>query len=468
MNSAKKTFPQIGRQIVFPRTMEKFKLPILLLALHAPLGLAFYSSGTLGFLHQWGVFALGLYWALNKKEKLEKAAFAAAYIIGAEVLWRMSNVTTFWEFGKYAAALIMIAALVQRGLWQIPSLPMLYFLLLLPSCLLTFAGKSLSEGREIISFNLSGPFLLFVSCWFFSHLKISMTSLKKFIFALIIPIFSVLVTTMFYTVTTEEIFFGTGSNFATSGGFGPNQVSAILGLGAFAGIIFCLLLKSSVRQTAFAAGLILLFSAQSMLTFSRGGMYSAVGATAIALFFMMQNVKESIGRMLPLALIVIIFLLVVFPFLNDFTGGTIGERFENSDSTHRVEILESDLWIFAENPVFGIGVGEAYANRERFLGFKAVSHTEFTRMISEHGIFGVFSLAALILMIFSTLKTKKSALEKALASGFTAWSILFMMNAGMRLAAPSVLWGAAFLTLVSVPEKRENSARSRQSAIRQP
>ena len=43
-----------------------------------------------------------------------------------------------------------------------------------------------------------------------------------------------------YTPSIKSVLSGTGSNFATSGGFGPNQVSTILGLRdvCFCGTLF--------------------------------------------------------------------------------------------------------------------------------------------------------------------------------------------------------------------------------------
>lgn len=433
------------------RTVEQFKFPLMLILLHLPLGIALYNSGLLAVVHPYAALAVGLYWAIDRRIKLERAAFAAAYIVGAEVLWRMAYANIFWEFGKYGAAAIMIVALVRRGYTKIPTLPLLYMLLLLPACILTFINNDIVTARDRISFNLSGAFFLLVSCWFFSYCKINLVGLQKLFFALIIPLLSIAVTTLFYTVTASNIQFNDESNFATSGGFGPNQVSAMLGLGAFLCIAGYAILKLSFSFRVFLGVMIIFFATQSVLTFSRGGMYNAVGASLILIGLQLRNPNSAIKKILPIIGIGALFVLMIFPFLNNFTGGNLQDRFEDSDSTHRVELIETDFQVFMENPVLGVGVGAARESRAEILEFKAASHTEFSRMISEHGIFGLLSIVALLLTILFNMRRAKSNLEKAFIAGVVVWSFLFMLNAGMRLAAPSLIWGLSFLTFSNPP-----------------
>lgn len=134
--------------------------------------------------------------------------------------------------------------------------------------------------------------------------------------------------------------------------------------------------------------------------------------------------------------------------MNNFTDGKLLERFEETETTHRMEIIESDLQILAENPLMGIGLGNARDYREKFLGFSAASHTEFSRLISEHGIWGIFAILTLILMTSLNMLRIDSIFGRALIAGTVLWCCLFMFNAGMRLAAPSFLWGLSFVTLV--------------------
>jgi O-Antigen ligase len=440
--------------------LAQFKLPILLTLLHLPLGILLYKIGGAAIIHPYTVLFVGLYWAFQKKEKLEKVACVAAYIVGVEVLWRMAGLSVFWEFGKYAAAAIMIVALLRRDCRKIPILPLLYFVLLLPSCILTLTLYDFKYTREMLSFNMSGPFLLFVSCWFFSHLKIDWSQVKTVFFAVIVPLSSVAVTTLFYTATTADIQFNTESNHATSGGYGPNQVSAMLGLGAFLCATGYLIFKNRFQDNLYLGVLTVLFTAQSVMTFSRGGMYNAVGALLIVALFQMRNPSRGIKRLLPIVGIAAIFLILVFPYLNNFTGGKLEERFEESDSTGRVEIVESDFQIFSANPFLGVGVGESAVERGKITAVETASHTEFARIISEHGIFGICSLLTLVLIFIYNLNRQISVEGKAMTAGLVVWSGLFMLNAGMRLAAPSFILGLSFLTITNIQQGRKISPKN--------
>lgn len=439
---------------------KDFKLPLLLAALHVPLGIALYNMGSLALIHPIIVTAIGLRRALRTDVKLERVAWIVAYIIGVEVLFRMAQVPVFWEFGKYGAALIMVVALAARSLWTIPSFAVFYIVLLLPSTFLLVAQDGL-ESQGTISSIMSGPLLLFVSCWFFSHLKVGKLETRRLLVAMILPLISVAVATLFYTVTASEITFGGESNFATSGGFGPNQVSAMLGLGAFLCIACLLLFKNAFGYTVFFAVLGLLFTAQSVLTFSRGGMYNAVGAILLVIIFQIRNFNEGIRRLLPVAAVTALFLVVVFPFMDNFTGGALKERFEDSDPTRRGTIIEADLQIFAANPVFGVGVGNGYNERRKYMDTAAMSHTEFARLISEHGSFGLLAIAAIILMIVANFSRQKTVFGRALVVGLVAWSCFFMLNTGMRLAAPSVILGMTYM-IVAGPRMPGFLRRRRQ------
>lgn len=435
---------------------SKFKIPYLMVILHIPLGLLLYRSSALALLYPAAIFFIGLYYAVRKNVRLERVAYVAAYLVGAEVLWRMAQSLIYWEFGKYGTAAIMIVALFQRGYLKLPTLPLLYFVFLVPACLLTLMLNDLSEARSKLSFNMSGPLLLFISCWFFSHLKVNIFQLKRLFFLIALPIVSIAVTTLFHTVTIEDIQFTGESNFSTSGGFGPNQVSSILGLGVFVCLACYLLFKNSFRDTIWLGILCVLFATQSVMTFSRGGIYSAVGATLVVIILQMQNLNQGVKRLFPVVGIGLIFLLLIFPYLDDFTGGKLQERFDNTGTTNRTEIVESDLQLFLENPILGTGVGEAKAARAEFLDFKAASHTEFSRVISEHGLLGIFALITLALATIYNFKRQKSIMGKAFVVGVVVWSFLFMLNAGMRLAAPSFMWGLSFLTILLPQIQKRN------------
>lgn len=423
---------------------------------HLPLGVLLYNVGIFALLHPIAVFLLGLIWARRKNVRLDLIAAVVGYLIGAEVLWRMANVPVPWEFGKYGSAVIMVVALANRRPFKIPQLPLIYFGALIPACIFPFVELGLSEARAQISSNLSGPLLLAVSCWFFANLQITSARLRRLFFAVFVPLLSVACTTLFYTITAEDIQFNTESNFVTSGGFGPNQVSAMLGLGAFIAVYCLVNFRLDLKLKIFLGLAAVFFVAQSVLTFSRSGVYNAVGASLAFLLFRFRNLGDGIKRLVPVGALVFLFLWLVFPALNNFTGGKLLDRFEDTSTTNRVEIAQTDFSIFFEYPLTGAGVGLANEYRRQLFGYGAGSHTEFSRLISEHGLLGILALLTLILMGISNFKRQRSSLGRALVASVSTWCVLFMFNAGMRLAAPSYLWGLTFVSIVSLGRDRKS------------
>ena len=262
---------------------------LLFLAAHLPLSLLVYRSPALGVLHALVVLAFALRAAVGPPERLPQVVWAAAYIVGAEVLWRMSQTPIFWESGKYAISLVFLVAIVRHGFWRVPPGVLLYFVVLLPSCLLAITGNDWAEARNNLSFNMSGPFALLMCAWFLSQVRLTASEFGRTLLSLLAPLLGVAVVTLFGTVTTEDLVFTRGSNFATSGGFGPNQVSSVLGLGGLL-IVLCLLAgKANKWLKASLFALLLLFIVQSAMTFSRGGLYNAGGALLAASVYLLRD-----------------------------------------------------------------------------------------------------------------------------------------------------------------------------------
>ena len=57
-------------------------------------------------------------------------------------------------------------------------------------------------------------------------------------------------------------------------------------------------------------------------------------------------------------------------------------------------ILLADLELWARNPILGVGPGMAAWGREEILDARISAHTEFSRLLAEHGLFGAAALGA--------------------------------------------------------------------------
>ena len=154
--------------------------PVLLVFLgaHAALAPVMSQSSTVATLHAVATMLVGIWVAVQRR--FEQVMYVAAYIAGAEVLWRLTGAGVFWEFGKYCVAMVFIvAALRLRRLsrWQL--LPLLYLLLLIPSALLIDSGISFDQARQQISFNLSGPLALAATAFVAGQMTLSRMHLQR-------------------------------------------------------------------------------------------------------------------------------------------------------------------------------------------------------------------------------------------------------------------------------------------------
>lgn len=416
----------------------------LFLVLHAPMAIALRAMVTVPRFHALGVLILGIWWATLGRRPAWAVA-AAAYIAGAEILWRMTGTGLFWEFGKYGASLILLLVFLllpdrRTTYWG----ALLYLILLVPSAAITLQELGPSLARDAVSFNLSGPFSLAVAVLLFSSMEAAAVDLELVVFSLLAPTLGVLAICTYSTLTAGVIRFYAESNYVTSGGFGPNQVSALLGLGALLSLLLALQSPQAWRRAAFL-GLTLWFLVQGVLTFSRGGLLNAVICIG---FLLIHLVRQPRVRVMALAVLVLFTFLgaaVIFPRLNAYTGGALQERYSSTSVGMRQTLMEEDLSLWSENPVLGVGPGMSKYYRAGLRGMEVASHTEFTRLLSEHGTFGLLALLMLLVIAGVAYLRAPSALEKAWVSALSGWAFIEMSHSAMRIMAISFLFGLAMV-----------------------
>lgn len=430
---------------------DEWRMLAFLLA-HGPLGIAFRQFEGISRWHALAVLGLGVWWAtLGRRPVL--AVYAAGYITGAEVLWRMTGSNLLWEFGKYAASLILLLLLFRLPSYRTTAWGgLLYIVLLVPSAFLTLEHLGFAMARDALSFNLSGPFTLALAVLFFSSIRASSIDLKWLVLALLSPILGITAICTYSTLTAGQITFYAESNFVTSGGFGPNQVSAVLGLGALLALIVALQSTRALARWVFL-GVTLGILVQGVLTFSRGGVINALICTGILGVHLIGQPKVRATFFAVLLLFALLGSTVIIPRLNEWTGGALEERYSSTSVGLRQSIAEEELHLFREHPMLGVGPGMAKYYRTDPLGFEVAAHTEFTRLLAEHGIFGGLALVMLLLIAARGYLTAPSALQKGWAAALAAWTFAEMSHSAMRIAAISVLFGLAMIRWDSPRER---------------
>jgi O-antigen ligase len=412
------------------------------------LALLMQKSGAFATVHAVLTLTVGV-WYATRGGSLERVAWVAAYMIGTEIIWRMAGARLPWEFAKYATSAVFILAMFRNGLLKGPALPTIYVLLLIPSAVLTAMELDNDEARSAISFYLSGPIALTASAWFFSQVKLTTQQLATLFLALLGPIAGIAAIALSGILTDPNIMYGFAatSNYATSGGYAPNQVSSLLGLGALLALFFVLDERGGwTRRIGFISGATV-FAIQSALTFSRGGLYNIAVALLLALPFLIRDPRTRLRVILVAVILVVATNYVILPRLEAFTRGNLSNRFESVETTGREDLSRADLQLWQEHPLLGVGPGMAELNRESSLKGIA-AHTEFSRLVAEHGTLGFAALLALLLAGVQCVLSARGNTNKAVVAALLGWSLFDMLHGAMRMGAPGFLFGLAFASVV--------------------
>jgi hypothetical protein len=433
--------------------------PLLFVALHAPLSLALKLVPFLSTLHALISLVIVLMLVIRRYPTGWVVA-GCAYLVGSEALWRMTDASVFWEFGKYALLLVVVMTLCLRRPRITSYLPAFYLVFLLPGAFLTMMAISgLNVLRQTLSFDLSGPVAYAACSLFLLGRNLSREDVLLCLTAMLAPIAGVAALTLF-GIRTTEVDFRSSSNFDASGGFGPNQVSAVLGLGMVACFLLLAGRKGNLIWKGMLVGLIVWFAAQSALTFSRSGFYYAVAAMLAGTAFLVTDVRRFVLVVsLGLALVGL-GKFVIVPRLDAYTNGALGARFENTNLAGRGDLMKGDLLVFLEHPVLGVGVGMAREARREVGSETNKSHTEFTRLLSEHGLLGAAALVLMLVMSGRSVARQTHGWPKAFSASLVAFALVFMTGSGMRLAIPSFLLAFAGV-LICWPQLRRSKAQKK-------
>ena len=415
---------------------------VVLCLLHVVLAFLFQRIPLLATLHGLATFLVGT-WLVLEDNRPERAIYCCAYIVGSELLWRVAGASLFWEVGKYQV--ILFATLLSLRYKLFPRFRpsfLLYPLLLMPSIL------ALPEfDRREIAFNLSGPVSLAVCVLLFSTIRLEREQLIRTFAACIFPIVGLTALTIDSTLRADPARLMPHGSLTTAG-FGPNQVSSVLGLGMTLAFLMGFVVprsESNLRRLAFLVAIVT--GIQALLSFSRGGLWTALGAIGVASWYLLRNPRLRRVFLGSAIVILPILLWVVIPTVDSYTRGLAVRRFRSTDLTGRGELMLADLLAFSEHPLIGVGPGQSATYHERF--FRRVgSHTEYTRLLAEHGLFGVIALLILFATVLKRVRLRGPPLNAALVMAMTAWTLLNMAHSSMRISAPGFLFGLAAATFV--------------------
>lgn len=402
----------------------------------------------------------GLYRIFIHKNRDGSAHIFAAYSMGIEVLFRMNSGGLGYEWGKYAAVLLLMTGfLVEKLKKDTPAIYLMFIALMIPS-IFVIDYPTFDRARQMVSFNLSGPVTLAVSSIYFYKRRMTPAQLRKLLLSILYPIAAMSVFIYFRSGDLEAVEFTTESNFQASGGFGPNQVSTIFGLGI---LVIAIAHFQGIRLFRLKyINVILLFAflIRGLATFSRGGMLApllAIVFCIIIMTFLDANFQTKLNRVVYAFMFVFVIGVLGFNYVNDVSGGLLEMRFKgesmyNKEKSNifsgRDEIFSEDIEIFERNILVGVGPGMSMEKRAEISGIETAAHIEYSRLLAEHGVFGI--IAILIITIFPIkyfLETKSTDNRIMLILCIT-FVFFTMGHAAMRTAAPGFIYGMAFINII--------------------
>jgi len=383
------------------------------------------------------------------------------YFLGIEVFTRMLKLTPYipMEAGKYLALFFLPLGLIFKvnntGKFKPNMIGLIIVLLSLPSIIM------IKESFwESLIFDWAGIATLGLYVMYFSNFIFDKVELNKMLRLVTYPLLSVGIYLFISTPSLTQLEFTISANFDASGGFGPNQVAAMFGMGIFLMTTSLLLNYRPFKERWIEVALLLLFVYRGVLTTTRGGIFS--GILAIVPIFLFGRVsKASPLRKVTMLVICAIGAFLIFRYINVASGDALAERYEGetwettggykeknleSISTGRTDLILQEMNIFLDHPIFGVGPGQAAKLWD--IDFTNASHTEFTRLMAEHGMFGVIICAILISSLYLVwvrrFKSIKYGYAYYLNLAFLIFSLSMSTHAAMRTMITPFFFGLAY------------------------
>lgn len=439
---------------------------LAIIIIHALIALAVFIVPFLSKIYSLLILIVGFSIVYQTKNRNNEVLLVAAYLVGVEVFLRMTGGNFNNEYVKFTVVFFMLMGMFYSNFSANALIYCFFLILLIPGILITNAvADSSIDIKKALFFNLSGPVCLAIASIYTFKRKILFSDFQNILIAMGMPVITTTVYLFLYNPSVKDVVTGTQSNFETSGGFGPNQVSTILGLGMFVFFTQMILFSKSKRGILINAFLLIFITYRAIVTFSRGGVFTAVAMIVCLLFLLyISSNAKSRGKFILVFVVTALIGAGIWTYSSLQTSGLIQKRYANKDAAGRVkkdrlggreEIMDEEIKLFLNDPVLGVGVGLSKYKRLELTKEEAASHNEITRMLSEHGLFGIFCLLILFLTPFILYLNNRQHLY--FLSCFVFW-LLTINHAAMRTAAPAFVYALCLLSVkIKIPEKIENA-----------
>lgn len=420
--------------------------------------------------------------AFSKTRVNYTLSFLLVYLVSFEVFARMVQASPWisYEQSKYITFLLASFGILNG--YNKGKLGFLLVILLLPGLLYDLSGQ---VTFPYIIFDVLGPINIGLCVVFFYNQRFTARGFISIIRLMVYPIISALLFTFIKTPDFDSIEFELGANFETTGGFGSNQVSILFGLGVFLMFLF-IVFKWRFSNNFWVDSFFLLgFAFQGLMSFSRGGVIGGI-LTIFIVIYMLKKSKVSgrkvftnipkIGKYLVPAVFILMF---SFYIVNSISGGLLMLRYSGETvgtlagakdksfdtfTSSRTLIAKEDLELFLEYPLLGTGGASSRYMRVQTEGTSP--HIEFSRLLAEHGILGIFYIIVVAILAVKAYKQNQNPVIKSILFGFSMLAIYTTFHAASRTYISPLLFGLAMIYIEF--QRKKKTEISRTTSLDQP
>ena len=445
---------------------QRTTLFVVLIAFHALLGILLKVAPSL----VGQMFVVFIVYAIVNVfvtgDKGDRAAAYALYVVGFEILYRMSGYVLMYEMGKYGAIAILLMGTIMGKRVVFSPIFVLLLCLLIPAVFLA-SDRDPERIREMVLFNMSGPLTLVFSGFYFYKRPLTKTRIFDILRFAFLPAFTMIIGLSLRAGLDTLHFTSVQSNPEAAGGFAANQVSTILGWFILLPVFFALQGEKLTPWRVLDYVMIGFLFLRGLLTFSRGGIISMLAALLFGflyLYFRSHDFRFQMKRIAPYMVAGIVILFITAIWANSLTNNYLLYRYQGKSTSEvltgierpgksylsgREQIMLGDIKAFMEYPVLGTGYGMAMEYHRKEFGHAAAAHTEYSRLLAEQGIVGLlFILLAYIYLPFYHFRHNRYTMQRTFFLVFFMVSFFTMFHAAMRLAMPGVVMGFSFFLMI--------------------
>jgi hypothetical protein len=407
--------------------------------------------------HHWVFVFVFVFLLINNINNNSKFQFfvllGIAYFPVLESIGRLHSLDPFipWEWGKYFILFLFLFLLIV-GKIKFDLKFILSFVILLITIL---KGDT---TWKLFFFNAIAIILYLFLYGYFSMIKLQKKSFLETIKFLTLPLvlfsFSSLLKLQEFQIENIQL----ESTFILDK-IPSNQIATYMG---FAFFIFMFLYQKNVivlKNLTINLILAILMLILGLISFSRGGI--VVGFIGFILIYIRG--WSDIYTFFRLKYLVIVIPSLIFSlfYINQKTNGNLFLRYSgetagtlagnkektiNSVTTNRFDIMIGDLKVFGNNWLLGVNVGRSKDYRTDLED--QLTHIEFSRLLAEHGIFGIIVVLILFRDMLYFFNKNNSNNFKLL---FLILGILTTFHGAMRTSVPIVLMLISLINII--PDK---------------